>query len=480
MKILVLNCGSSSVKFQFIDTEGEVVLARGLVEKIGSTGAMLRYAHGHEKEIREVTEVPNHDAAIMLVLSTLMHPRDGVISSAGEIDGVGHRVVHGGEEFSESVLVTPEVHAAIEHCCQFAPLHNPHNLKGIDVIDRLLKGTPQVAVFDTAFHQQMPPESFLYALPHGLYRKLGIRRYGFHGTSHRYVAARAAEVLGRPIEELRLITCHLGNGASVAAVRGGRSIDTSMGFTPLEGLMMGTRSGDLDPAVVPYLMQREKLSAGDIDALLNKRSGLLGISETSNDMREIVEAMEAGSGRHALAFNMFCHRVRKYIGAYAAVLGGLDAVVFTGGIGENAVQVRAEILRGLGFLGIELDEEANRRGDTRLSRGPTQALVIPTNEELAIARDTRSVLGAMTGRAEGILPEEAVERELASLGNQDRRELVLLWAADPSVDMGQLGDRLAHKIGKRLSPQALGRELDRLGLVETHSAMGTRSGTDQA
>jgi len=466
MKILVLNCGSSSVKFQFIETEGEHVLAKGIVEKIGSTGAFLRYSRGGEKEIREVTEVPNHDAAITLVLQTLMHPRDGVISSVEEIAGVGHRVVHGGEEFSESVMITPEVRSAIERCCVFAPLHNPANLKGIDVCARLMEGKPQVGVFDTAFHQKMAPESFLYAIPYGLYRKLGIRRYGFHGTSHRYVAAKAAEELGRPLEELKLVTCHLGNGASVAAVQNGHSVDTSMGFTPLEGLIMGTRSGDLDPAVGPYLMERENLSASEVDSLLNKRSGLLGISETSNDMREIIEAMDRGSDRHALAFRMFCGRVRKYIGAYATVLGGLDAVVFTGGIGENAARVRAEILQGLEFLGIVVDTKSNERNGTRLSAGPIQALVIPTNEELAIARDTCEVLLRSAAETEGSMSGEAIEAELSRVSNQDRRELVMLWAADPQADLEQLRDRLVHKVGRKLSLQALRCELGRLGLVD--------------
>jgi len=465
VKILVLNLGSSSVKFQFIETEGEAVLAKGLVEKIGSTGALLRYAHGAEKEIREITEVPNHDAAIRLVLSTLMHPRDGVIQSVDEIGGIGHRVVHGGEEFSRSVLITSEVRGAIERCCQFAPLHNPHNLKGIDVCARLMPGKPQVAVFDTAFHQKMPPESFLYAIPYGLYRKLGIRRYGFHGTSHRFVAQRAAEELGQPLEKLRLITCHLGNGASVAAVLGGYSVDTSMGFTPLEGLMMGTRSGDLDPAVLPYLMQREQLSSSDVDSLLNKRSGLLGISEGSNDMREIIEAMESGSERHRLAFTMFCRRVRKYIGAYAAVLEGLDAVIFTGGIGENAPRVRAQCLSGLEFLGIELDAEANQRNARRITSGRTHALVIPTNEELAIARDTLEVLEKMADEAETALSEEAIEKELATLGLEERRELVLLWAADPGASPEVLLERFSFKLGKKISLLALRHELSRLGIL---------------
>jgi acetate kinase len=465
MKILVLNCGSSSLKFQLIEMDGEQVLARGLVEKIGSTGALLRFSHGDEKEIREVSEVPNHDAAISLVLSTLMHPRDGVIESVDEIDGVGHRVVHGGEEFAESVLITDVVRAAIERCCQFAPLHNPHNLKGIDVCSRLMPGISQVAVFDTAFHQTMPAKSYLYPLPFGLYRKLGIRRYGFHGTSHRWVAQRAAEELGRTIDELRLITCHLGNGASIAAIDRGRSIDTSMGFTPLEGLMMGTRSGDIDPAVVGYLMQRERLAPADLDSLLNKRSGLLGVSEISNDMREIIEAMDEGCERHRLAFDMFCHRVRKYIGAYAALLCGLDAVVFTGGIGENAARVREASLSGLDLLGIVIDEKANSQGSIRVSTGRVAVLVIPTNEELAIARDTAEVLELSARDAETAFSDEAIDRELASMSCEDRRELVLLWASDPGTRLEELRDRLAHKIRKQISTVALRRELERVGLI---------------
>ncbi len=464
MKILVMNCGSSSVKFQFINMEGEEVLAKGLVEKIGSTGALLRYKRRGEKEIRELAEVRNHDAAISRVLSTLMHPRDGVISSADEIDGIGHRVVHGGEDFSRSVLITDEVRNAIERCGKFAPLHNPHNLKGIEVCERLLKGKPQVAVFDTAFHQGMSPEHFLYAIPYGLYRKLGIRRYGFHGTSHRYVAFKAAEKLAAPIETLKLITCHLGNGASIAAVDGGISVDTSMGFTPLEGLMMGTRSGDMDPAIAPYLMEREKLAPTDVESILNKQSGLLGISEGSNDMREILEAMERGSERHALAFSMFCYRIKKYIGSYAAALGGVNAVVFTGGIGENVPRVRSESLKGLGFMGIELDEEANAGNESLVSRGRTKVLVIPTNEELAIARDTVGVLAEMAREQAGP-SEETINRELSSLTIEERRELVLLWAADPQEEMEVLKDRLLHKIQRKLNVRTIRYELIRMGLL---------------
>ncbi len=469
MKILVLNCGSSSVKFQLI--EGEEALAKGLVEKIGSTGAMLRYLHGHEKEIREVTEVPDHETAVNLVLSTLTHVRDGVISSLDEIDGVGHRVVHGGEEFAESVLITGEVQAAIERCCAFAPLHNPHNIKGIEVCDQLLPGTPQVAVFDTAFHQKMPPENFLYGIPYGLYRKLGIRRYGFHGTSHRFVTDTAAEIIGKPISELRLISCHLGNGASIAAVKNGESIDTTMGFTPLEGLMMGTRSGDIDPAVLPYLIKREQISAAEVDSLLNKRSGLLGISETSNDMREIVEAMDDGDERNRLAFSMFCHRVKKYIGAYAAILGGVDAVIFTGGIGENATAVREQSLSGLEFLGINIDKKANASGEADISTGATRVMIIPTNEELAIARDTSAVL-EHAAKADDGPSDEAIEEELLQLSVDDHRELILLWASDPNGDLGRLCNRLAHKLQKNISVQAVTKQLTKVGLLTIDEPAG--------
>lgn len=478
MKILVLNCGSSSVKFQFIDMTSETVLARGLVEKIGSTGALLRYVHGPEKEIREQAEVPNHEAAIALVLSTLLHPRDGVIRSLDEIEGVGHRLVHGGEEFADSVLVTPEVQEAIKRCSQFAPLHNPHNLKGIQVCERLIPGKLQAGVFDTAFHQKMGPEAFLYALPYGLYRKLGIRRYGFHGTSHMFVSQCAAAELGRPIEELRLITCHLGNGASIAAIRNGHSVDTTMGFTPLEGLVMGTRSGDLDPAVLPYLMQREGLTAAEVDSLLNKRSGMMGISEGSNDMREIIEAMDAGSEGHRLAFRIFCHRVRKYIGAYAAVLGGMDAVIFTGGIGENSHRVRAECLADLAFLGIELDLEANERNARDISRGRTRVLVIPTNEELAIARETRRVIEKTIRESAATLSEAEIEAELLPLTASDRRELVLIWAANPTLNPNLLQSQLAHKIHRKLSLPALQRLLELLGLTtKDKEAQGSSGAT---
>jgi len=395
MKILVLNCGSSSVKFQMLETDGEIRIAKGLVQKIGESGSSLEYQAVVKTQRKQ--EIPDHNRAIELVFEELLHPDRGVISAMEDIDGIGHRVVHGGERFSESTLITEEVQEAVRNCSRFAPLHNPPNLKGIEVCSRLSPTLPQVAVFDTAFHHRMPPEAYLYALPYELYEKLGLRRYGFHGTSHRYVARRAArKVLKQPFEQLRLITCHLGNGASVAAVKGGTSVDTSMGFTPLEGLVMGTRCGDLDPAILPFLMEHEKMTPQELDALLNKRSGLLGITGTTNDMREIEEMAQKGSERHALALAMFCRRVKKYIGAYAAVMGGVEAVIFTGGIGENSSRVRELSLEGLEFMGLRVNPALNQAHAELISKEiPPQgvaALVIKTNEELAIARDTAEVV----------------------------------------------------------------------------------------
>lgn len=392
MKILVLNSGSSSVKFQFIDVANENVLAKGIVERIGSSDAIVNFEAKDRTKLREVREVPDHEEAISIVISLLLHPQHGVIRDKKEIHGIGHRVVHGGEEFYESVLINEEVKSAIRKFIQFAPLHNPHNLKGIEACEALLPGIPQVAVFDTAFHHTIPPKAYLYALPYTLYKKLGIRRYGFHGTSHKYVAHKAAEFLGQPIETLKLITCHLGNGASITAVDGGKSVDTSMGFTPLEGLIMGTRCGDIDPALVPYIMEKENLTTAQIDALMNKSSGLLGLTGTTNDMREITAEASRGSKQHILAIEMYCYRIRKYIGAYMAVLGRVDAIVFTGGIGENSAKVRSQTLEGLEAFGISVDPEKNAKSETEIGKGPVHILVIPTNEELAIARDTAKIL----------------------------------------------------------------------------------------
>jgi len=393
MKVLVLNCGSSSVKFQLFDAkDGHLVLAKGLLEKIGSADAIVNYYPKDKNPLREIRELANHGTAIEIMLSLLLHPQHGVIRKKEDIEAIGHRVVHGGEEFSASVLITADVKAAIQRCIQFAPLHNPHNLKGIEACDALLPALPQVAVFDTAFHHTIPPKAFLYGLPYTLYKKLGIRRYGFHGTSHRYVAERAAEFLGREPTTLKLTTCHLGNGASITAVDGGKSVDTSMGFTPLEGLIMGTRCGDIDPAIVPYIMEKESLTGRQVDALMNKNSGLLGLTGTSNDMREIVAEAARGSEQHKLAIEVYCYRIRKYIGAYAAAMGGVDAVVFTGGIGENSPQIRWRTVEGLERLGIAIDSEKNQGGQTDIGKGSVRILVIPTNEELAIVKDTVALL----------------------------------------------------------------------------------------
>jgi acetate kinase len=401
MQILVLNCGSSSVKYQLLEMDHEQVIAKGIIERIGTGDAILRYQPTGRPEKREVRPVATHAQAIAVLVSSLMDPAIGVIRNRDDIAAVGHRTVHGGEAFADSVQVDPSVIESIQACAVFAPLHNPHNLEGIKACMELLPGTPQVAVFDTAFHQTMTPTSYLYALPYSLYEKMKVRRYGFHGTSHLYVAQRAAEELGRPIEQLKIITCHLGNGASVTAVKSGKSVDTSMGFTPLEGLVMGTRCGDIDPALVLHIMNVEGLSPREMDELLNKKSGLLGLSGVSHDMREIQELAQKGDKRADLALDIYCYRIRKYIGAYAAALGGVDAVVFTGGVGENSHVVRQRVCMGMEFLGIVLDEDANIRhspsGQSRpdsphISTGKTKVLVIPTNEELVIARDTQRIL----------------------------------------------------------------------------------------
>ncbi len=458
MKVLVLNCGSSSVKFQLIETDTETALLRGLVEKIGSSSGVLSFRAEGDRDFREVREVVDHEEAVSLVLSILSHPDQGVVSSLEEISAVGHRVVHGGQSFSESVIITDEVIKEIEYCCQFAPLHNPHNLRGIEAVKKPLPSIFQVAVFDTAFHQHMPAKAFLYGLPYGLYEKRGIRKYGFHGTSHRFVAQRAAEILGKPLNEIRIVTCHLGNGSSIAAVKDGSSVDTSMGFTPLEGLIMGTRCGDIDPAIVPYLMEVEKLSSKKIDSLMNKSSGLIGLTETSNDMREIEQEASAGSERHQLALEMVAYRIRKYLGAYAFVLGGLDAVVFTGGIGENSRAVRKLVLKGLDFAGLKLDEEKNEQNAENISSGPVKALIIPTNEELAIARDTAALYESMSKQS------ESAASETPALTADEKRELVLLWANNPNMNQFELVTLFNQKSGKSYSVDTLSAELKSLGL----------------
>jgi acetate kinase len=396
MNILVLNCGSSSVKYQFIDPEIPKVLSQGSVERIGMSGAVLRNQRHDGDEIAISGEILDHAIAIDYILAVLLSANHGVIKDKKEIDAIGHRVVHGGETFTASALITDEVIKGIRDNIELAPLHNPHNLRGITACLNHLPDTPQVAVFDTAFHQQMPPRAYLYGIPYSLYRRYRIRRYGFHGTSHRYVSERAAELIGRPLGDLRLVTCHLGNGCSMAAIDRGISIDTTMGFTPLEGLLMGTRSGDMDPSVILYIMAKEELGSSEANALLNKHSGLMGISGTSSDMRDILQEARDGDKQAIYAFDVFCYRLKKYIGGYAAALHGIDALVFTGGIGENSSDVRAKSVEGLEFMGIELDADANTdsSGEKLISsRGSgVSVYVIPTNEELMIAHDTMDIV----------------------------------------------------------------------------------------
>ena len=397
MKVLVINCGSSSLKYQLIDMVNEEALAQGLVERIGIEGSVLtQKVEGKDKYIVK-EEMKDHKDAIRLVLEALVDENNGVIKSMDEISAVGHRVVHGGEKYKESVVINDEVKANIEECFKLAPLHNPANMIGIKACEELMPNTPMVAVFDTAFHGTMPEDAYLYALPYELYEKDGIRKYGFHGTSHKYVSQTCAEVMGRDIKDLKIITCHLGNGASLCAVKNGVSVDTSMGFTPLEGLAMGTRCGNIDPAIVTFLMKEEGLSVDEVNDLLNKKSGVLGISGISSDFRDIEDAaFNKGNRRAQLALRIFEYKIRTKIGAYAAAMGGVDAIVFTAGVGENGPETREKCLEGLEFLGVEIDKEANNvRGKIReISKAGcnVKAFVIPTNEELVIARDTLELI----------------------------------------------------------------------------------------
>ncbi|MDP4125683.1 MAG: acetate kinase [Bacillota bacterium] len=392
MKILVINCGSSSLKYQVIDMDTKNPIAKGLVERIGLSGAVLTHSLTAGKKNIIKTEIPSHVTAIELVLKALVSPEYGALKDLSEIYAVGHRVVHGGEKFANSVVVDDAVMAALKECIELAPLHNPPNIAGIKACQKMMPTTPQVAVFDTAFHQTMKPESYIYGLPYEYYENYGIRKYGFHGTSHKYVSQRAAVLLKKPLQELKLISCHLGNGASISAIRGGRSIDTSMGFTPLDGLMMGTRSGALDPAIVTYIMCRERFSCEQVNDFLNSKCGALGVSGVSSDFRDIEVAAEQGNLRAQLALDIFAHDVKQFIGSYAAVLGGVDAVIFTAGVGENASHMREVICRNMDYLGIHLDVEKNKvRGeevDVSKPNARCRVLVIPTNEELMIALDT--------------------------------------------------------------------------------------------
>lgn len=396
MKILVLNCGSSSVKYQFLNMETESVLAIGKVERVGMDDAIFEYKREDGAEIKDVRSILDHTTAIRQVLAALTSKEHGVISDPGEIAAVGHRVVHGGEAFSGSVLITDEVKRTLRSLFDLAPLHNPPNLTGILAAEAAIPNAAQVAVFDTAFHATMPRTSFLYALPYAMYKRHKVRRYGFHGTSHRFVSERAAIAMGRPLEELKLITCHLGNGSSVCAIKYGQSLDTSMGFTPLEGLIMGTRSGDLDPGVISYIMNREEISIVEVNSMLNKFSGMRGLSGISGDMRQIEEEMMKGDVRAEETFGMFEYRLRKYIGAYAAAMDGVDAIIFTGGIGENSKLLRERVCQNLSYLGVTFSPDGNKaKGERMISTADsrTQVWVIPTNEELVIARDTAELVG---------------------------------------------------------------------------------------
>ena len=398
MKILVINCGSSSLKYQLIDMETEELMAKGLVERIGIEGSRIKHETiGKEKKTIE-TPMQDHKRALELVMESLTNEEYGAIKSLDEIDAVGHRVVHGGEDFAQSVIIDEKVLKGIEDNVEIAPLHNPPNIIGIKACQRLLSNVKQVAVFDTAFHQTMPAESYIYALPYEYYEKYKIRRFGFHGTSHKYITNRAAEMLGKDVNEVNLITCHLGNGSSICAVKNGKSIDTSMGFTPLEGLAMGTRCGDLDPAILPFLMEKENLSTDEINTLINKKSGVLGISGVSSDFRDIEAARDEGNKRAKLALDIFEKRVRGYIGSYMTELDHVDAIVFTAGVGENSIEMRESIVNGLKSLGIKIDTERNNvRGEDKLISADDSSIkifVIPTNEELMIARDTKALVEA--------------------------------------------------------------------------------------
>ena len=393
MKVLVLNCGSSSVKYQLFDMKDESIIAKGIVEEIGSEKSIFKYKSSSGQDYKNVQPIESHSEALELILAILTDSQKGVVKDKNEIQGVGHRVVHGGEKFSGSVKITTEVIKQMEQCTEFAPLHNPPNLKGIEVAMSNLPNAVQAGVFDTAFHQQMPKVSYLYAIPYEDYEKYGIRRYGFHGTSHFFVSKKCAEILEKPIEELKIVVCHLGNGASVSAVKNGVSIDTSMGFTPLEGLVMGTRSGDMDPFIPLYLMQKKGMTAEETSNYLNKKSGLKGIQGTTSDMRDIENAyIDKSDERAILAFEMFCYRVRKYIGSYAFAMGGLDAIVFTGGIGEHSPIGRELMLSDLSSFGIELDKSANDKSELNISKGNVKVMVIPTDEELVIARETLEII----------------------------------------------------------------------------------------
>lgn len=397
MKVLVINCGSSSLKYQLMDMENEEVIAKGLAERIGIDGSVLKHQPKGFDKVTVEKPMPTHREALQAVVDALRNENYGVIKDMGEISAVGHRVVHAGEKFAYSVVLNEDVMNALKECIDIAPLHNPPNIMGIEACKQIMPDVPMVGVFDTAFHQTMPKESYIYAIPYEYYEKYKIRRYGFHGTSHKYVAERAAAMLGKPIENLKIITCHLGNGASITAVKDGKSVDTSMGFTPLEGLAMGTRSGNIDPAIIKYIAEKDNISVNKVDEILNKKSGVLGISGVSSDFRDIEEAADNGNERAKLALDVYVHYVKKYIGAYAAVMNGVDVIVFTAGLGENSANMRSRICKDMSFLGVELDEEKNnirgKEADVSKDGSKVRLLLIPTNEELMIARDTAKLVG---------------------------------------------------------------------------------------
>ena len=398
MNVLVINCGSSSLKYQVLNMKNEELLCKGLVERIGMEGSVITHEKIGMDKVKNVVPMENHQDAIKNVLDAVQHPEHGVVKSMDEIGAVGHRVVHAGEKFAYSVYIDDAVIGALEECVELAPLHNTPNLQGIAACQALMPDTPMVGVFDTAFHQTMPPESYLYAIPYEYYEKHGIRRYGFHGTSHKYVAERAADMMGVDMHDLKLITCHLGNGASVSAIKHGRCVDTSMGFTPLEGLVMGTRSGDIDPAIVTYIRQKENLPQGKANEILNKKSGVLGISGVSSDFRDLEEAVKQGNERAALALKIFAQKVKGYIGSYIAEMNGVDAIIFTAGVGENDIAMREMICQNMGNLGIKMDVLKNnvRGKETDFAKDDSKVrlLLIPTNEELMIARDTYQIAKA--------------------------------------------------------------------------------------
>ena len=400
MKIIVLNCGSSSIKYQLFDMSKPEVLAKGVAEKIGLHGSFVSHERKDGVKVKLEGEIIDHQAGIEYILGILKSEKYGSIKKFSEIEAVGHRIVHGGETFKSSTLITDEVIKKMYECIDLAPLHNPPNLKGIEAMMTLLPDVKQVGAFDTAFHQTMPPESYMYAIPYSLYTKHGLRRYGFHGTSHKYVSQRAADILGKDIKDLKIITCHLGNGASISAVKGGKSVDTSMGLTPVEGLIMGTRTGDLDLGVLLYIMQKEGIDHLNANTLINKHSGMLGITGISSDMREIESAAAAKNERAILSLEMYRYRIKKYIGSYAAAMGGLDVIVFTGGVGENDSQTREKVCENMEFLGVELDNKFNsgKRGqEITVSKQSSKVfvMVIPTNEELVIAQDTQRIIEAL-------------------------------------------------------------------------------------